>query len=179
MTGRDFSLTPFTPASPHLNLRLTGQIARRARILTISYELRGPLAQVVISPPAAAPARRHGLWQETCFEFFLGLKQAPQYWEFNLSPSGHWNVYRFPDYRRGLTEEAAFSSLPVSLETRPEALRLTLEVDLAGIVPASAALEAGISAVIIAREGQATYWALSHPGPQPDFHRRDSFLIDL
>lgn len=36
-----------------------------------------------------------------------------------------------------------------------------------------------ISIVIKPQNGEITYWALTHPGPQADFHRRDSFLIEL
>jgi len=36
-----------------------------------------------------------------------------------------------------------------------------------------------VAAVVKLRDGRVTYWALSHPGPRPDFHRRDSFLIKL
>ena len=179
MNGRNFSLSPFAPASPRPDLRITGGIARRAQILAISYELRGRLADVALPPAAARPARRPGLWQETCFEFFLGVKHTAPYWEFNLSPAGHWNVYRFAGYRQGRQEEAALAALPFSVRIQPEALLLTLEADLAGLVPAAAVLEVGISAVIRARDGEATYWALSHPGPQPDFHRRESFSLHL
>ena len=65
--------------------------------------------------PADMPARRDRLWEETCFEFFLAVKNSPRYWEFNLSPAGHWNVYRFADYRQGMQEEPAFASLPFSV----------------------------------------------------------------
>ena len=37
----------------------------------------------------------------------------------------------------------------------------------------------GIAAVIKLAGGGLTYWALTHPGPQADFHRRDSFLVEL
>ncbi len=176
MKARKFALQPWAPRP---DLQITGKIARRAETLTIHYELRGELAAVALPPPADVPARRQGLWQETCFEFFLGAKNLPQYWEFNLSPAGHWNVYRFADYRQGMAEEAAFASLPFSFQRHPDSWLLTLEGDLAKIVPADQTLEVGISAVIKLPEGEATYWALSHPGPQPDFHRRDSFSVAL
>ena len=176
MNERKFALQPWAPRP---GLKITGKIARRAETLTIHYELRGDLAAVAMPPPADVPARRHGLWEETCFEFFLGAKNSPQYWEFNLSPAGHWNVYQFAGYRQGRQEEAAFASLPFSVQRRPGSWLLTLKVDLAKIVPADQTLEAGISAVIQPPEGEATYWALSHPGPQPDFHRRDSFSVAL
>ncbi len=66
---------------------------------------------------------------------------------------------------------------PLVVHRSPEALRLTLEVDLARIVPADRPLEVAIAAVIQAADGRLTYWALTHPGPQADFHRRDGFLI--
>ena len=139
----------------------------------------GPLSQVVIPAAAEPPARRHGLWQETCFEFFLGVQDSPGYWEFNLSPAGDWNVYRFSGYRQGMAEEQAFSRLPFSAQIGEDSLRLALEVDLAGMVPAGPALEVGLATVVKLRDGAITYWALSHPGPRPDFHRRDGFIVVL
>jgi hypothetical protein len=47
------------------------------------------------------------------------------------------------------------------------------------IIPAEQALEVAISAVIKLRSGNVTCWALTHPGPEADFHRRDSFIIEL
>ena len=92
--------------------------------------LRGKLAELVIPGPAARPARRHGLWEETCFEFFLGVKDAPGYWEFNLSPAGHWNVYRFAGYRQGMAEEKAFTSLAFSVRRRADRLGFALELEI-------------------------------------------------
>ena len=127
-------------------------------------------------PPTPAA---DGLWQETCLEFFLAPRDNPGYWEFNLSPAGHWNVYRFRDYRQGMTEAAAFTALPFSVQKEPALWHLTVEIDLARIIPADQALDAAASAVIMDRHLETTYWAMIHPGPQPDFHRRDAFLIDL
>jgi hypothetical protein len=179
MNGRRVSLQPFSPLDPPLNLQLTGHIRRRAHHLAIRYDLRGDLAPLVLPAPAAAPARRRGLWEETCFEFFLGIKDAPRYWEFNLSPAGDWNVFRFAGYRHGMAEETALTSLPVSLRCAPDSLSVALELDVEQIVPAEQPLEVGMAAVIKLTGGVLTYWALIHPGPQADFHRRDSFLVAL
>jgi hypothetical protein len=179
MSGQDFSLQPFPPLSPPLTIKITGHINRRPRQLAIRFDLRGDLTELMIPPPAEIPARRQGLWEETCFEFFLGVKETPKYWEFNLSPAGDWNVYRFDGYRRGMVEETALTSLPVSVRRRPESLRLDLELALGSLAPADQPLVAGIAAVVKLAGGNLTYWALTHPGPQPDFHRRDSFLVEL
>lgn len=179
MSGQDFCLQPFSPLSPPLTIRITGHINRRRGHLAIRYDLRGDLAELVIPAPAARPARRHGLWEATCFEFFLGVKDAPQYWEFNLSPAGHWNIYRFARYRQGMAEETAFTSLPLNLRRHPDSLEVALELDVGSILAADQPLRVGIAAVIQLADGGLTYWALTHPGPEADFHRRDSFLVEL
>ena len=179
MNGQDFTLQPFSPLIPPLNFKITGHLARRGDILAIRYDLHGPLADLMIPAPADLPSRQPGLWEETCFEFFLGIKDSPQYWEFNLSPAGPWNVYRFDGYRHGMAEETAFTSLAFSVRRRSDSLRLALELEVGRIVSADQPLEVGIAAVIKLAGGELNYWALTHPGPQPDFHRRDSFLIKL
>lgn len=178
MSDRSFSLQPFPLASPLPSLKITGNIARHVNRLTIRYALSGPLMEVML-PLAVEPARKHRLWEETCFEFFLGVKNSPQYWEFNLSPAGDWNVYRFAAHRQGMQAEMAFMSLPFSVQNQPDSLLLALELDLDQIVQATQALEAAISAVIKHGDGGVTYWALTHPGRQADFHQRSSFIIEL
>ena len=179
MNGQDFSLQLFSPTGPLPSCQITGHIARRAHQLAIRYDLHGPLAELVIPAPADLPSRQPGLWEATCFEFFLGIKDSPRYWEFNLSPAGPWNVYRFDGYRHGMAEETAFTSLSFSVRRRSDSLRLALELEVGGIVSVDRPLAVGIAAVIKLAGGGLTYWALTHPGPQADFHRRDSFLVEL
>ena len=174
-----FSLKPFPCAGLPPHLSITGGVERHAGIFSISYELTGQLADVVVPPPSDMPVRMNGLWEETCFEFFLGVRDSDRYWEFNLSPVGHWNVYSFMSYRSGMQEEESFASLPIRFGTQPDALRLTLEFSLDRIMPLEQVLQVAVSAVIKKRDGVVSFWALKHPGPQPDFHRRDSFLIEL
>ena len=179
MNRHNFSLEPFPAAGPPPSFKITGSIARSADKLAVRYNLRGNLAELIIPAPAHRPARKNGLWEETCFEFFLGVKGDPRYWEFNLSPAGPWNVYGFAGYRQGMAEETAFTSLPLSVRRRPDSLLVAVEPAVGLIVTADRPIEVGIAAVIHLAGGGLTYWALTHPGPQPDFHRRDSFLVEL
>ncbi len=177
--SNSFSLEPLAPFSLLPELTVTGTLTRQDSNLDIRYALSGDLEAVALPAPTDIPARRHGLWRETCFEFFLGLPGAPGYWEFNLSPAGHWNVYGFTAYRQGMAEEMAIVALPFSLRRRSDSLSLALEFDLTRIIPADRLLEVGITAVVKLRDGQATYWALSHPGREADFHRRDGFVLTI
>jgi hypothetical protein len=179
MNERNFRLQPFPATDPLPGLQITGHAIRGSRVLAIRYALMGPRAGIVLPPPADRPARKHGLWNETCFEFFLAVKGSPQYWEFNLSPAGHWNVYGFAAYRQGMREEMGFSSLPFGVAVRPDWFALSVELDLDRILPPAPALEVAISAVIKHSDGKVSAWALTHCGPQADFHRRDAFIMEF
>jgi hypothetical protein len=179
MTIPNFSLQLFAEGAPVSPFSITGAISRSGSRLTITYNLTGPLQELVIALPTGEPARQWVLWETTCFEFFLAVRDAAEYWEFNLSPARHWNVFRLADYRQGLQEEPAFQSLPIIVHQQPEALALTLTVDLAAIIPADQPLEVAISTVLQHQDGSLSYWALTHPGPEPDFHNREGFVIKL
>ncbi len=179
MKKTDFSLQPFGISPPGAPWAITGTISRRGTSLAITYNLTGRLQDLVIAEPAAAPARHWLLWETTCFELFLAIPGKGPYWEINLSPAGHWNVFRLPSYRQGIAEEPTFQILPVEVQRAPATLRLSLTVDLAPIIPASAPLEVGISAVLEHQDGSLSYWALKHPADQPDFHHPQGFSIKL
>ena len=120
MSCMDFRLQPFAGESfgdgrSSFALEITGKIARRDNSsLCLDFLVAGATAKIDIPAPAGLPVRKESLWEETCFEMFVSSKGSSQYWEFNMSPSGHWNVYRFSAYREGMREEMAFESLPFS-----------------------------------------------------------------
>ncbi|MBI5142959.1 MAG: DOMON-like domain-containing protein [Nitrospirae bacterium] len=177
-----WSLIPFAAPQPSRDLRISGVISRQSNVFSISFQMDGNLSGIVLPDIAEPPARRNELWQETCFEFFvanLADTASSGYLEFNLSPSGHWNVYRFDDYRQGMRQETAVASLPLQVRREPGRLLLECECNLAAIGLADQALAVGISAVVRHRSGETTYWALAHRGEKPDFHRRDGFTVEL
>ncbi|MEH2001592.1 MAG: DOMON-like domain-containing protein [Nostoc sp.] len=179
MNDQTFSLQPFPSTKFLPNLKIAGNISRNGNKLAIRYMLEGDLKEIVIAPPSNTPSRKHELWEDTCFEFFLGIKNFARYWEFNLSPGGHWNVYRFDGYRQGMQEETAFENLPFNIQNQTDGLILMLDVDLDKIISAEQAIEVGITTVIKDRNGEVTYWALTHQGAEADFHLRDSFIVKL
>jgi hypothetical protein len=178
MKQYNFVLQPFKPTYLTSELQITGNISRENNNLNLNYQIFGDLSQVKISPIINRQTRKDRLWETTCLEFFIGIKNSTQYWEFNLSPNKHWNVYRFSDYRQNMTEEMAINVLPFEIDTNPYRLNLSLQLDLNLIISPALQLSAAISAVIEAKE-QITYWALIHPDSKADFHHRDSFIIDL
>jgi hypothetical protein len=179
MREHRFRLLPSDTSSALPGLTLGGSLTRQGKGLTIHYVLAGALEAVRIPPPARPPARCDGLWERTCFEFFLAVPGEESYWEFNLSPSGDWNVYRLAGYRQGLTPEATYPDLEIDIRRESGALHLNLACDLPPPALQHPSLEVAVCAVIEQQNRMLSYWALAHPGPEPDFHRRDGFLITL
>ena len=179
-----FCLKPFTQESfgddrPALALEITGKIARRDKWLSLDCLVAGAVAQIDFPALANPPLRKESLWEQTCFELFVSPKGSSQYWEFNISPSGHWNVYRFNAYRENMREEIAFESLPFSTSCAHGCFSVSLEIEPARIVKADRQLAIAISAVIRAKDGGTSFWGLTHCGSKPDFHKRESFIIEL
>ncbi len=178
MPGTNFRLEPHPGGAPAKDLRITGRVERRIGEVRLDLLLK-PLGEILIPQPAENPVRRNGLWEETCFELFLAAKDSPSYWEFNLSPAGHWNAYRFSGYRLDMHEEESFESLPFTIRIKGESFSLSAQFDLDPLVARGQDLEAGLSTVARLKSGETTYWALAHSGTKPDFHRRESFIIRL
>ena len=179
MILNSFTLKPFQEAENRPDILVTGTIGRRRNALSVGYALKGDLSVVAIPAPERSPARKDHLWDHTCLELFLGMKGSERYWEFNLSPSGHWNVYSFTSYRKQMREEPAFMALPFQVRMEPETFRLSLDVSLEKILPGGLDIEAAVGAVVRSRTGRKSHWALVHPGLRPDFHRRDGFRMIL
>ncbi len=178
-----FSLRPFEKDGSLSGIECKGHLARRTGTLFVHYEMIGGSLRIDIPGRKREPSRRKGLWENTCLELFVAVKDYDRYWEFNLSPSGDWNVFRFEHYRNErhadkLREEPLVASLPFRTQRRSGSFLLDMEFDLDTLVRKDQFLEIGIAA-IIQFDKEKTYWALTHCGSRPDFHRRDSFIIKL
>jgi len=164
---------------PALDLRAKALLT--ADGLMLSFSLTGDLTALVLPEPEAPGStgkRRDQLWQSTCWECFLAQANFPAYWEINLSPSHHWNVYHFTDYRQGMS--APPLSPPVICSWRGNGCyRLDAVVAGLPVVGDQASWRLGLSAVLAGQDGGKEYFALAHPGEKPDFHHRDGFIAGL
>ena len=171
-----YVLLPFGGAASDVGLEVA--IVRRSNVLALNYVLAGDLSGVAIPAPAAIPSRKDGLWEDTCFEFFVAPRDAASYWEFNLAPSGDWNAYHFDDYRQGQRPEPSFAKLPFRVRRRP-LFALDVEISLDRLLSAHQPIQLAASAVVKRDDGTLTYWALAHRGREADFHLRASFIVEL
>lgn len=145
-------------------------VEREGRLLSLRFVVEGEVDRIAWPAPAG-PDRADDLWRHTCFEAFVTTDHG--YVEYNLSPSSRWATYRFDGPRAGMRtaeETATIERLDGASDT------VTLEARLE--LP-QGARRIGLSAVIESVDGRMSYWALTHPSAQPDFHHPDSFVLDL
>lgn len=155
---------------------------RRSSELDLSFRLDGAIGSLRVPPRLATPGRADGLWEHTCFEVFLRCDGSPAYSELNFSPSGEWTRYEFSSYREraapaGPAPEPAAPSMRWTASA--DLLALDASIALAGTAAARAPLRLALAAVVEARDGSRSYWAVRHPSGRPDFHHADGFAIAL
>ncbi len=179
--GASFQLRPFAQGVLGEKLSLGGSLSRTSAGLVIEYRLQGSLDGLNLSSMAsiAQAGRRHELWQHTCFELFFAIPGKAAYWELNLSPGGCWNVYHFAGYRTTVREERAIAQPLCQVVKEADLLSMACTLNIGTLLGGACQLDIGVAAVIETADGRSSYWALDHPGPQPDFHDRRSFLLTL
>ena len=148
--------------------------------LRLCYVMSGRISDIRI-PAATAPTRTHELWKHTCFEAFVRGAADDSYHEFNFAPSTQWAAYQFDGYRSDMkvAEELTAAAIAVNANERSLEVSVSLALDGLANLPADAAWQLGLSAVIEETNGRRSYWALAHPPGKPDFHHSDCFVVVL
>lgn len=143
----------------------------------LSYRVAGDIAQIRI-PAITDSERRDELWQHTCAELFVGLPGQTAYVEFNLSPSSCWAAYEFGNYRDDM-RQASVDAPAIIVKQSTQLLQLDARVELPASFAATASLQASLTMVIEDHAGGYAYWAANHAAAKPDFHCRDSFIVNI
>ncbi|VAW70897.1 hypothetical protein MNBD_GAMMA12-342 [hydrothermal vent metagenome] len=128
--------------------------------------------------------RQDNLWKHTCFELFVAYSDTNAYREFNFAPNGCWNSYDFKKYRQ--QQQNAEISPPQIKYTKLGPDQHTVSVNLAlqdialnNNPSIQKTLQLSITTVIQYSDLSYDYYALTHCGQAPDFHLRDSFIMDI
>ncbi|MFV0680207.1 DOMON-like domain-containing protein [Ottowia sp.] len=192
-TARQFLLQPHPTTPPELARHITSLqvhvLAGASGPTHLRYALTGDVAQLLVPTASPRPAPADGLWQRTCFELFVGHAQRPAYREFNFSPSGDWAMYDF-SAKRVRDGHARPDDLPaprITCTRTPTTLTLDvrLQAPWIAISPTTPDTLIGLSAVIEhhsslpkrALSHTVSYWALTHPAAQPDFHQHNAWTV--
>lgn len=178
MTEWSFHRLPAHPTSPS-PFEVVAAACRRPYGVGLCYRVAGAADRLEL-PRSRGGVRCDGLWQQTCFEVFIGLRNAPAYVEFNFSPRGDWAGYGFSDYRQPVGNVPAD---PPAVRSHWQGDALVIEADLVASAWAAPWLRGGVSvglsAVLAAPDGAFHYHALTHPRAVPDFHDPHARVVDL
>ncbi len=155
-----------------IEARITG---RDENWLRFRWRIEG--ASELIVPKFAGKGRADGLWQATCFELFLQPDGGEAYCEYNLSPSERWNAYDFTGRREGMTERPMPHEPGCTIRLGSSFAIFDAAIPSGGLPVSGCAM--GITCVIEENGGRKSYWALEHPGAEPDFHDPACFTARL
>lgn len=179
-------LQPFDSSSNPANLfSISAGTRLSGSRLHLLYQVQGPIEQLVLPPKLSIQEpekperseRKDKLWEHTCFEAFFCAQGQSSYYELNLNPQGQWNLYSFESYRQGMKPALVITPPRLISCTQTVALlALHFELALSEELFTAKIIQMGFTAVLEHHHPKTkTYWALCHPGPQPDFHRIESF----
>lgn len=147
--------------------------------LNVGFWLRDPNQWIIWPQPVADQPRQDYLWQDTCYEIFIGVKGEDYYREINLSPSEAWQVYQFEEYRypEDMPPQAAHDIELNSLKRTHYGLNVSLDLTEFMLKHKLkwSDLFIGLTAVLNTRQGQHLY-AMQHSGAQADFHNKRDWL---
>jgi hypothetical protein len=165
--------------NPECELTVSVTVTRDvSSVLEYRYTLVGDLSRVDF------PVMREGrhadrLWTRTCFECFF-LSPDGQYVEFNFSPSSEWAVYEFKGYREGMQQSMMRIAPKILCAQTQVVFELNASVDLSGseaarVIESSSLLN--LATVIRLKDDRYCYFSLGFGDGEPDFHRRESFVV--
>jgi hypothetical protein len=149
-------------------------------IFVFQYSLVADMSRVRISLSGGS-GRVDSLWEHTCFEAFVAAEDAPGYHEFNFSPSRNWAIYRFRDYREGMSPAEMGQAPEISVRCGDDGLELKSAVHLGDLADLRDVrrLRIALAAVIEDDKGELSYWGLRHPNAKPDFHHPNGFALEV
>lgn len=172
------NLLPFSNTAYPVDIK--GSILLSDHDLHIYFQIAGDISNVVLKSYNYQNLRRHNLWETTCFEAFISQKGSKEYWEVNLSSDGDWNIYHFNRYREDMKEEIKINSIkPVSTFTDEDIFLLKVSIPINSLFDLRKnSIECSLCSVIQHKDGEILYYSTHHAGEKPDFHLRDSFVLE-
>ena len=161
-------------------------------ILQLHYHLVGKIDKLELNQKQSSNIDSHGnhegerkigLWERSCFEFFLKNKDKNEYFEFNFAPSGDWNCFYFPNRTQDLSEFTRIKRIPISVGHESIAgndeFHLTALINLNHLgryFYQEKQMRANLACILLnPNNGQKHHWALAHQQKRPNFHDFNSF----
>ena len=141
--------------------------------LYLKYIISGNISKIKLAPTKQS----NDLWKNTCFELFLSNKNISEYLEFNWSPNGQCNTYKFNDYREKANQDIYERSDFIVKKENNNIIfesKILLNKYNPYIYLDINNLLMGMSVII--ETNTLDYWSNQHLHNRPDFHNKNSYL---
>jgi len=150
--------------------------------IEITYLVTGDISSIVIEECNETPQRLVGLWNKTCFEFFLRSGHFKEYMEFNFSTSLNWNCFNFNEETKDLTEWNIVNTPKVRIVKTESSIEMKVIIERVNLALSHQDFkksEFSTTAILLIEDDigrvKETYWAITHCDLKPNFHHPDSY----
>ncbi|ALH94087.1 DOMON-like domain-containing protein [Acinetobacter equi] len=162
------------------SISLVGAIEQQSPYtLNVGYWLRDPNQYILWPDMVASHPRQDFLWENTCFEIFIGVQGEDYYREINLSPSQAWQAYEFEEYRypENMPPKVAYDIELNQLKKMHYGLNVSLDLTEFMLIHKLkwTDLFIGLTAILKTSQGDH-YFAMQHSSPHADFHNKRDWL---
>lgn len=164
-------------------IHLVSAIEQQNTIINVGFWVRDPM-QLIEWPESTQHKllRADFLWENSCFEIFIGVKNEDFYREINLSPSETWQSYQFEEYRypENVPPILATDIELIELKRTHYGLNAVLDLQLFLTTHQLQVSDIYIGLAAIFKTAQGTqYYAIQHSSPEPDFHNKRDWLHEF
>lgn len=182
--GQEYALIPFKQTEESSKISVVATIHQKPNQFQIVFSLYDSEELVVLPLTKRSFPRTQGLWNETCFEFFV-TDQKAHYAEGNFTLDFGWNLFWFNSYRETPLYEFPLTTTEGSEEQNPirdiylsgKKSQIVIDVPKVLIEKFEAdQIKFSLTTVIKTKTGHTHYFALKHSDDRPNFHHRESFV---
>lgn len=163
-------------------IHLVAAIEEQGTTLNIGFWVRDPMQLIDWPEKKETSNREDFLWNATCFELFIGVKNEDFYREINLSPSESWQSYQFEEYRYPECIPPVTSEDIEVIEVKRTHYGLNALIDLQQFLNTNKLqlndIYIGLNAIFKTTQGMI-YYAIQHSSPEPDFHNKRDWLHEF
>lgn len=178
--GREYPLVPYTQNEETKEIAIKVALHQEESAhFKIVFTLYDPTEKVVLPFTKRENERVQGLWNETCFEFFI-TDQKASYCEGNFTLDFGWNLFWFDSYRQSPLVEFAVNEnknpiRDIYLSGKKSQLVIDIPENLMRKFDRDQ-IKFSLTTVIKTKSGNTHYFALKHADTKPNFHHPESFL---
>ncbi len=170
------------------DVKIFSQVFLIDDVIALKFTISDPLSLVLFNktkpnsdfkfPRNDLGQRKMNLWEDTCFELFLGSYRQSGYLEFNVSGEGDWNVFLLADYRSNLEEMKESKLVKFNLDKTKLGFEVNVEFQISNLNKIfSYAEELFVNLTVVTYTSRGVqYYAKNHPEAKPDFHNKTCWI---